>query len=61
MVEYETSKKQDSRIARPCPLWVRSGHMLWAKSSHALHQLSINWSARSSTVGGMVRPTSLAG
>src|SRR5262245_829776 len=60
MVRYETSKKQDSRVARPCPLWVRSGHMLWAKSSHALHQLSINWSARSSTAGGMVRPTSLA-
>ena len=34
--------------------------MLWVKSSHALHQLSINWSARSSTVGGMVRPTYLA-
>src|SRR5262249_35124398 len=32
---------------------------LGQKRTHALHQLSINSSARSSTVGWMVRPSSL--
>src|SRR5262249_4987089 len=55
-------------LQSPCPLYTRKRtcalqlgmSAMGQKRTHALHQWSINWSARSSTVGGIVRPSSLA-